>query len=195
MLVIAILLTGGVFVLYKKFVTKPDGEAAALATPAPAATAIQTEPPPQASPEPQTAAGRLIQKAQETVAAVETGRVAAGNEAAAAATQQAATAAASETPLETIPEPAVAPPEPAPAAVPAPPPPPEASTEVYAFVDKIKVGGYRPGPPARVQLNGVIYKEGDMVEPSLGIVFVGVEKETHNLVFKDGAGALVRRRF
>ena len=171
------------FVVYRKF----------LATPEPTAVVIApAEPKPAPAPEPtsaapQTSAGQMVAKAKETVAAVEEGQVAAANEAA-----QPFEAKATPAPVEE--KTSTAEPEEAPAAT-TPAAPPQASPGFRAFVEKLKVGGYRPGSPARVQLNGVVYKAGEVVEPGLGIVFTGVDEAGHNLIFKDNSGATVLRHF
>ena len=66
---------------------------------------------------------------------------------------------------------------------------------VRAFVGQLKIGGLRPGPPARLFIGGITFKAGDVIDPSLGVVFVGVDTETNELIFQDPTGAVVRRLF
>ncbi len=51
------------------------------------------------------------------------------------------------------------------------------------------------GPPARAFLNGVTYQQGDVINQDLGVVFVGVDPVTQQLIFKDRTGAIIRRDF
>ena len=76
----------------------------------------------------------------------------------------------------------------------APPAPTRPSLQVRAFVDRLKIGGFRIGPPARVFIGGVTYKEGDVIDEDLGIVFVGVDPAAEVLLFKDSNGFVLRRR-
>ncbi len=121
--------------------------------------------PAKASPTAVTALGRAVQKTRETVAASEN-RTIAANEA-----------------LGTVPASPVT-------AAPAGP-----SPRFRTLVDRLKISGVRVGPPARLFVGGVTYQEGDVIDDTLGIVFVGVDAKTSELLFKDGAGAVVRRPF
>ena len=75
------------------------------------------------------------------------------------------------------------------------PPPPVPTLLFRTFVDRLKISGVRTGPPARLFVDGVAYHPGDIVDRSLGLVFVGVDAATSEIVFKDSTGAVVRRRF
>jgi hypothetical protein len=83
--------------------------------------------------------------------------------------------------------PAAANPPPAPALVP--------SEQFRTFVDHLKIGGVRSGPPPRLFVDGVSYRPGEALDRGLGVVFVGVDANTNEIVFKDTTGAEVRRRF
>jgi hypothetical protein len=85
-------------------------------------------------------------------------------------------------------ETAVAPP----AARPVPPGP---SPRFRAFVDQLKIGGFRVGPPARLFVGGIMYKEEDVIDQDLGVVFIGVDPKTEEVIFKDRAGVTLRRKF
>jgi hypothetical protein len=76
---------------------------------------------------------------------------------------------------------------------PAPPAEPKASLQFRAFVDRLKIGGVRGGPPARIFIGGITYQQGDVINQDLGVVFVGVDPTTEELLFKDGSGVVVRR--
>jgi hypothetical protein len=62
------------------------------------------------------------------------------------------------------------------------------------FVDHLKVA-VRIGPPTRLIVNDLSYRPGDVIDPKLGVVFVGVDTETKELIFQDPTGAIVRRLF
>jgi len=83
-------------------------------------------------------------------------------------------------------------PPPAPQAV---PPPPVPSLRFRAFVDRLKIGGIRVGPPLRLFVDGVTLRQGDFIDGDLGVVFVGIDPATSELIFKDQTGAEVRRHF
>jgi hypothetical protein len=122
----------------------------------------------QAPPAPQTALGRAVQKTGDVTAAVEQ-RTAAANEVVGSADSH------------------------TPAVVPRPLRPP--SARFRAVVDQLKIGGVRVGPPARLFVGGVTYQEGDFIDGSLRVIFVGVDTKTNELVFKDANGAEVRRPY
>jgi hypothetical protein len=77
----------------------------------------------------------------------------------------------------------------------APPPPPVPTVMFRTFVDHLKISGVRTGPPARLFVDGVAYHPGDVMDRALGLVFVGVDAATSEIIFKDSTGAEVRRRF
>ena len=83
--------------------------------------------------------------------------------------------------------PAAANPPPAPALVP--------SEQFRTFVDHLKIGGVRSGPPPRLFVDGVSYRPGEALDRGLGVVFVGVDANTNEIIFKDTTGAEARRRF
>lgn len=70
-----------------------------------------------------------------------------------------------------------------------------ASATFRSFVANVKVSGVFQGTPARAVLNGRLTRSGETVDAALGIVFVGLDDERRNLVFKDRSGATVARRF
>jgi hypothetical protein len=69
------------------------------------------------------------------------------------------------------------------------------NSRFYIFIDQLKIGGIRMGPPPRLFIEGLTYKPGDVIDQRLGIVFVGVNVSAKELVFKDRTGAVVRRRY
>jgi hypothetical protein len=84
------------------------------------------------------------------------------------------------------------------AAIPAPvvaaPPPPVASVAFKNWIENLKISGVRAGHSPKVFIGGTAYGPGDLVNPQLGITFVGYTAETRMLIFKDAAGAQVERR-
>lgn len=70
-----------------------------------------------------------------------------------------------------------------------------ASPEFLTYIANLKVSGVFQGNPARAVINGKLTREGETVEPRLGIVFDGVDGPQHQLVFKDRTGATVSRKF
>jgi hypothetical protein len=75
-----------------------------------------------------------------------------------------------------------------------PPPAPDPSQQFRTFVDHLK-GAVRVGPPTRLIVNGLSYRPGEVIDPMLGVVFVGLDAETQELIFQDSTGAVVRRLF
>jgi hypothetical protein len=75
-----------------------------------------------------------------------------------------------------------------------PPAAPDPSLQFRTFVDHLKVA-VRIGPPTRLIVNDLSYRPGDVIDPKLGVVFVGVDTETKELIFQDPTGAVVRRLF
>jgi hypothetical protein len=69
------------------------------------------------------------------------------------------------------------------------------SSRFNIFVDQLKVGGIRVGPPPRLFIEGLTYKPGDVVDQRLGIIFVGLDVTNKEIVFKDDTGTMVRRRY
>ncbi|HUJ45040.1 MAG TPA: hypothetical protein VLW52_15715 [Opitutaceae bacterium] len=187
--VVVVVFSGIGYRTYQKLkagAAKPAPQPAAVAKTPPTATKPAPPPVPGA---PTTPEGRAIQKARDVVAAVAANRTGPTNEVTGSAPRSAATA--STTPGATT-APSATPAAPgaeAPAAVVQP------NQRFRVFVDRLKIGGIRVGPPARLFLGGVTYKPGDVIDEGLGIVFVSVDVSTQEILFKDGTGAVVRRRY
>ena len=118
--------------------------------------------------EPQSTLGRAVQKTRETVAQAEN-NTAAANEAIESSSGPAPASAG----------------RPAPRLVPSP--------QFRALIDRLKISGFRAGPPPRLVIGGVTYLPGDVINDSLGVVFFAVDPKTGELVFKDSVGAELRR--
>lgn len=71
----------------------------------------------------------------------------------------------------------------------------EASPAFRAFVGQIRINGVFQGSPARALLNGHTYREGALIDPSLGIYFDHVVSEKKLIVFRDSNGAIVQRKY
>ncbi|MFI5356812.1 MAG: hypothetical protein ACHQ4G_05710 [Opitutales bacterium] len=71
----------------------------------------------------------------------------------------------------------------------------EASQPFRDFVAVAQINGVFQGNPARALINGRTFQEGDMVSPSLGIVFDHVEPGAKLIVFRDRTGATVERKY
>jgi hypothetical protein len=71
----------------------------------------------------------------------------------------------------------------------------EASAPFRSFVANAKVSGVFQGPPTRAMINGRLTRAGEIVDPTLGITFTGVDSPRRLLLFVDRSGATVTRRF
>ncbi|HVU23626.1 MAG TPA: hypothetical protein VHE13_05825, partial [Opitutus sp.] len=69
-----------------------------------------------------------------------------------------------------------------------------ASAEFRSWVSNARINGVL-GTPPRALINGRTVRAGQIVDEPLGITFVGVDVSRHALVFRDRAGATVRRRY
>jgi hypothetical protein len=162
-------------------------DANAAPTPTPATVVVDN---------PQSALGQQVAKAQAAVAAHDAALTQPVDDLlkpsatpTAPADQPATAASAAPTPVETAP--AVTPPPP-----PAPEPVrPEPSAAFKSFVVNLKVNGVFQGENARAMINGKMYRLGEVVDSKLGIVFVRLEPEDKRIVFEDGKGAIMSRRY
>ncbi len=169
------------YLAYRRYSQIPHPEKPEPAVAASTTTAAKSAPGGSKS-APGSMPGRLVQKARDTVAAAD-GVTAATNEVMdlpAAPAAQPAPAATAAT---------------APAVKAAPPPPPAPSPRFRAMIDRLKISGFRAGPPARLFVGGVTYQPGDTIDEGLGIVFTGFDAKAGDLIFKDGTGAEIRRHF
>ena len=180
-----LVLIGVIYVGYRKYTAVPVPPPKPLLVKKPAPAPVEVTP----AAKPQTTLGQAVEKAREAVAAVETNRTAPAGEVIRSAAAP-APAAAQVTPPSSPAAPSVLPPPaPAPAVISGPNP------QLRTFVEKLKIGGVRVGPPARLFLGGVTYKPGDVIYQPFGIVFVGVDPKTEELLFKDDTGTVIRRRY
>lgn len=73
----------------------------------------------------------------------------------------------------------------------APPPGPE----FIAFIDRAVIGGVFQGTPPRAFINGRTVRAGEVVDERLAIMFVGLDESRRKLIFRDGTGAEIIRKF
>lgn len=74
-------------------------------------------------------------------------------------------------------------------------PEPGAHPEVIRFVEEARVSGVSAGNPPRALINGRMVRGGALVEPKLGIVFLGLDPARRTLVFRSAAGDVVRLEY
>ena len=78
---------------------------------------------------------------------------------------------------------------------PAAPAVPVAGARFVRYAEKLSVSGVFQGNPARALVDGRIVRSGDILEPVLGIKFVGVDSETKHLILQDATGAQLRVKY
>ncbi len=67
---------------------------------------------------------------------------------------------------------------------------PPASADFLKFAEALRVSGVVPGNPARVMLNGKLFRGGDTVDAALGVRFIGVETAPRKcFILRDATGA------
>jgi hypothetical protein len=71
----------------------------------------------------------------------------------------------------------------------------EATPAFRAFVANAKVSGVFQGNPPRAFINGKLTRAGETVDASLGITFDSIDAERKLMVFKDRTGASVARKY
>lgn len=69
------------------------------------------------------------------------------------------------------------------------PPRPEPSSAFLERIGQFKINGVRPGNPVRAIINGDTFFSGDLVDPKLGLRFVGMDAGGRRLIFEDLNGA------
>jgi len=185
---------------------KPVGRAQAAPKPAEAAPSAPQNPAepvsnrPHLVDHPVSAAGKTIAQARDVVAAhdrreLEEGASSVLAEPSAAPNVQPATSSPANSSTGIVASAPSAPVVEEPVAKKDEPPPPPPSDAFRQFVINMRVNGVFQGENARAMLNGKMYHVGDVVEPKLGISLFKVEPEAKQLVFKDGDGAIMSRRY
>lgn len=72
--------------------------------------------------------------------------------------------------------------------------PVEANPAFTTFITNAKISGVVWGAKPSVFINGKLVRAGEIVDPTLGITFDGVDIEKRQVLFKDKSGATVARR-
>lgn len=174
-------LGAGGYLVYDMLFGEPDYVPPIVTNPVqptpPAAT------PAAATPGPSSVAGKLIEKAQNAVDAHtelvdETEK--------AGATSEESTELPSE-PVSSV-EPEAAPEKAMPAEL-------QPSPAFRAWVSGAVISGVREGSSPRAFINGILVKQGDVLDHGFGIVFDGVDAERNLVIFKDNTGAIVGKRY
>ncbi len=184
-----LLMLAGACVYWFFFRTPSPAPAPARVVTSPAATprpvapvAVEAQPRPAEAVPPAAADHAMV--SGETPAKPGTGAAAAAPAAAVPAATTAVTAPAPSATPAAVSLPPIAAPEPA-----------GPSAQFRAFVDHLKINGVRTGPPARLFVDGVACRPGDALDRELGVIFVGVDSDSNEILFKDATGAIVRRRY
>ena len=76
-----------------------------------------------------------------------------------------------------------------------PPGAPAPSQPFLYWVAGLNISGVLQGSPARIRLNNVLTREGELANPALGITFDHLEPAKKLIVFRDRSGALVTRNY
>lgn len=74
-------------------------------------------------------------------------------------------------------------------------PEPGAHPDMIRFVEEAKVSGVTVGNPPRALINGRLVRGGALVEPKLGIVFLGLDTGRRTLIFRSSTGDVVRLEY
>lgn len=72
---------------------------------------------------------------------------------------------------------------------------PEPGVAFKSWVQGVRISSVRAGSSPRVSIEQTAYGAGDLVNPQLGIRFVGYDADTRMLRFQDRTGAVVERRY
>ena len=76
-----------------------------------------------------------------------------------------------------------------------PSPPPVANPRFVHYAEGLNVSGVFQGSPARALVDGRLIRAGELIEPRLGVSFVGVDAETKHLILQDATGAQLRVKY
>jgi hypothetical protein len=167
MLLVVGLVVGGAYFAYTTFFGESEEPTPVAATPPP------VEP---AAAGPQSLAGKLVNKAQNAAAAHD--EVTAEVEAVSAPQPKPLPALIMEKePVQMAPQ----------AAIPSP--------EFQDWVGEVRINSVREGNPARAFINSILVKQGDVVNPQMGITFRGIDADQNLLIFEDASGAVVGKKY
>ncbi len=85
-----------------------------------------------------------------------------------------------------------------PDAAPAPPTEPatpQANPRFVRYAEGIRVSGVYQGSPARALIDGRLIRQGELVEPALGIKFADIDVEAKKIILEDASGARVKVKY
>jgi len=188
-----LLLVGGLYFGWKKFMAPPPAPPPVVAKPAPEAPPAPAAPPPPTAPAPEPAGGlaNTVARTEESLADREAIVVADADAAIDAATRPAARPEP-ETTTATTEMTSLSPGVSASVEISVAS---EASPAFRAFVANIKVSGVFQGTPARALVDGRMVRQGEMVDPVIGVSFDSIDADKKLLIFKDRTGATVVRKY
>jgi hypothetical protein len=152
-----------------------------------------------AAPDAASEAGKMIEKAQQALAARAGNAPETDAAIAAAATPGSPAPASAATSTPTPPAvadataPALAPAETVPP--PAPEPEVEPSPAFKRFVLEMRVNGVFQGDPPRALINGRTVRPGEFLDNGLGIVFHGIDPEKKLILMRDANGSRMTRKY
>ena len=69
------------------------------------------------------------------------------------------------------------------------------SAEFTAWVSQARISGVREGQSPRAFINSILVQKGDVIDVQLGIIFDGVDAQRNLVIFKDGKGAIVGKKY
>ena len=69
---------------------------------------------------------------------------------------------------------------------------PPASAAFRQVVQSLKISSIVPGNPAKMMLNGRLFRTGELIEDTLAVTFVAVDSEKKLVLFRDKSGAELR---
>lgn len=72
---------------------------------------------------------------------------------------------------------------------------PQASAAFKRFVADARIAGVFQGSIPRAHINGRVVRVGEIIDKTLGIIFVGIDAEKKIILFKDTSGATASRRY
>jgi len=71
----------------------------------------------------------------------------------------------------------------------------EPSPEFVKWSDELKITGVYQGVPARALIDRRLVRQGEVIEPVMGVKFVGVDARRKHLILQDESGAQVRLKY
>ena len=71
----------------------------------------------------------------------------------------------------------------------------EPRPEFMAWVSQARISGVREGSNPKAFINNILVQKGDVIDVQLGIIFDGVDAQKNLVIFKDGKGAIVGKKY